>query len=277
MSRNTSRFTNKHHLTTKSYRTQDNLNIRIQTHERYTEPKVDFTAWVLDKIEWRGDETVVDVGCGSGVYAKPARQRCRHYIAGDLACGMLRGQQQPDLDRINLDAQQLPLPDQIADVVLANHMLYHVPDIAAALTEIDRVLRPGGALIATTNSATNMGELITLRNQALQRLNLSPGLLPQRSPVAGFFSLENGRSPLSQHFYHVARHDLTSALIFPSAKPLLNYINSSRDWYESHLPPHVVWDDFFSTLALILDSHFAIQDELRINKLSGVFVCRNHE
>ena len=274
MARPPTSFTNKQHLTTRSYKTQDKINIRILTHQRYTQPKVDFTGWALDRIDWRGDETAVDIGCGSGIYVEPVRQRCGRYIAGDLSFGMVSGLRQPDLERVNLDAQRLPLADNAADVVLANHMLYHVPDKDAALSEIARVLRPGGRLIAATNSAHNMAELIDLRRTALQRLDVSVDPSWQRSPVADLFSLENGRSWLEKHFTHVERHDLKSALIFPEPQPLLDYIGSSSDWYESLLPDHVSWNDLLVQFQTLLAAHFAAHDAFRVSKLSGVFISR---
>lgn len=48
---------------------------------------------------------------------------------------------------INLDVQNMPLPDDSYDVVLCNHVLEHVPDDHKALTELHRVLKPGGMAI----------------------------------------------------------------------------------------------------------------------------------
>jgi len=45
-----------------------------------------------------------------------------------------------------IDVQAIPYNDASFDVVIANHMLYHVPDLPKALAEIRRVLRPGGLL-----------------------------------------------------------------------------------------------------------------------------------
>ncbi len=49
-----------------------------------------------------------------------------------------------------IDAQSIPFEDETFDAVIANHMLYHVPDRPKAIAEIKRVLKPGGRLIATT-------------------------------------------------------------------------------------------------------------------------------
>ena len=274
MSLSKSHFADKKHLTTRSYKTADKLNIRIRTHEQYTHPKIDFTVWVLDRIAWRGDEVVVDIGCGAGAYVAPVRQRCGRYIAGDLSFGMVHGLSHPGLDRINLDVQALPLADCTADVVLANHMLYHVPDKDAALAEIARVLRPGGYLIAATNSAHSMAELVELRRLAMERLGAPLPPDWRRNFVDGSFSLEDGRSTLKNHFSQISRHDLPSALVFPSPEPILDYLDSSRDWYERFLPDGTTGDDLLEAFRDVFDEHFAHNDEFRVNKLSGVFVCR---
>lgn len=261
-------FTGTQHLLSQSYKTRDKLNVRILTHQRYTQPKIEFTGWVLDKIEWHGDETAVDLGCGSGAYIEAGSARCQTYIAGDLSFGMIRALP-ADLPRLNLDVQHIPLADNAADVVLTNHMLYHVSDKDAALTEIKRVLRPGGYLIAATNTA----ELIDLRRQAMLRLGLPIDPQLEMSPVAGLFSLENGRSLLQNHFPHIEHYDLSSVLIFPEPQPFLDYIASSRDWYETFLPPTVTWNDLYSQFEALLAAHFANHNEYRVSKLSGVFIC----
>ncbi|MCB9419216.1 MAG: methyltransferase domain-containing protein [Ardenticatenaceae bacterium] len=246
--------------------------MRILTHRLYTQPKVDFVEWVLDKVEWRGNETAVDIGCGSGNYVAAGQTRCQTYIAGDLSFGMVQALSHPNLPRLNMDAQQIPLASSSVDVVLANHMLYHVPDKEAALREVKRVLRPGGWLVAATNSAGNMAELFSLRRQAMQRLNIPINPVLEKSPVADLFSLENGRSILKNYFRHIQRHDLAGALVFPAPQPVLDYIASTRDVLETFLPS-VTWDMLYSQLQALLAEHFASHDEFRVNKLGGVFIC----
>jgi SAM-dependent methyltransferase len=60
------------------------------------------------------------------------------YISGDL--------RQPDAAE-QMDATKIPYPDASFDVVIANHMLEHIPDDRKALAEFARVLRPGGLLL----------------------------------------------------------------------------------------------------------------------------------
>jgi SAM-dependent methyltransferase len=254
------------------YKTKDNLQLRIQTHEKYSRPKVDFVAWVLDQIEWHGDEIVVDVGCGAAIYAGPAGQRGKSYFAGDLSIGMLQGLTISGLPRVNLNVQQLPFADESADVVLANHMLYHVPDQDAALRQISRILRPDGFLIAATNSASNMAELSGLRAVIGRQLNIPADSFPLRPTLS--FTLENGTQLLGKHFARVTRHDLPSALIFPDAQPVMDYINSSRSYYLNELPEEITWEQIEEMILEEVNGRIVKEGLFRVNKLTGVFICQ---
>jgi SAM-dependent methyltransferase len=122
------------------------------------------------------------------------------------------------------DAQALPLPDQAFDVVMARHMLYHVPDINRATAEAARTLRPGGRFLATTNSARTMPEYWDLREAAAQRFPAMAAI----ENVNARFSLENGRAYLEPHFEQVEVHSLAGTLRFPTAAPFVEYFASTR-------------------------------------------------
>lgn len=270
MSEPTNYFIDPTHLTAVSYENQSRLQVRIDTHRRYTQPQVDFVAWVLDKISWQGQEQVLDVGCGNGGYRTAVQARGHAYIAGDLSWGMLA-----DLPsatpRLNLDVQALPLATHTADVVLANHMLYHVPNQARALREIRRVLRPNGVLLASTNSQQSRQELTALVKQAVVDLGHDPAQLPFQLGATERFTLENGTAVLNQVFGTVIRHDLDTAFLFPAPEPIMAYVASGFDWFHGR---GLTWADLETALRRRLEAHFAQHDVLRVSKKAGVFVCR---
>src|SRR3954462_2963330 len=104
------------------------LRIRQETHEQYTVPRVNFPEWVLQRLQWRGDEHVLDVGAGIGTYYDSLHQHWPDvtYHAIDQSPGMLH--EHPAKKTVAVaDAQYLPYPEHSFDVVMANHMLYHVP------------------------------------------------------------------------------------------------------------------------------------------------------
>lgn len=119
---------------------------------------------LLDAVPWRGDEVVVDLGCGTGLLALGAALRTRGPVhgvdlwrGGDLSGnGPARLHRNAGLlgvaDRLVVhtgDVRSLRLPDRSVDVVLSALCLHNLPDAAAraaALAEAVRVLRPGGTL-----------------------------------------------------------------------------------------------------------------------------------
>jgi len=257
------------------YATQDQLKVRILTHEIYSQPKIEFAGWVLDQATWQGTETVVDIGCGAGVYLHQARQRCRRYIGGDLSLGMLQSLPVGNYKLLNLDAMLLPFARDAVDVILANHMLYHVPNIRTAVSQFQRVLKPGGRLIAATNSSFNLLELKELMQTTAAHFGIAQQLASTSADFVWPFTLENGRDFLSNAFSVVERYDLTSALVFPTAEPLLAYIDSIRDLYLSFLPQPVTWSIFLEAVQRRLEDLLRENGEIRVRKHAGVFVCKN--
>lgn len=274
----TSPGTDRETLTQHAYATDDKLRVRQQTHEQYTVPRVDFMAWVLDRIAWRGDEWVLDVGAGQGGYfaATAARIPQGRLVAGDLSFGMVR--QQADCAvpgwHANLDAQALPFPADTFDVVLANHMLYHVPDLDRALADIRRVLKPEGVLVAATNSIHNMPELATLRRRALLVLtNFANRGVLDVPDISERFSLENALPALGRHFYAVARYDLPSRLEFARPEPLLDYLDSLRDLREADLPAGITWERFMEVVRQQVLRLMGYAGRMTVKKLAGVLVA----
>jgi SAM-dependent methyltransferase len=255
------------------YATDEALRIRQETHELYTVPKVDFPAWVVSLVDWRGDETLLDVGSGPGNYYPTFQSRWPDvgYTALDFSMGMM--EKHPARGKIaQADAQFLPFPDQSFDVVMANHMLYHVPDIDQAISEFRRVLKPDGLLVAATNSMHTMPEFQALFRRAIVLLSAtgnSQPPLPEHNP----FSLENGTRRLSRHFYAVVRYDLPSTLVFSKSEPIIAYLESCRFFREPQLPADVSWDDLMMVMREQINrllSHFG---ELVVNKVSGALIA----
>ncbi len=265
-------------LTKEAYATDEQLATRIRTHELYTRPKVDFPKWVIDSHAWRGDEWVLDIGSGPGTYFALVQERAPHgrHIAGDLSLGMARlARQNPNasqIDVLNLDAQALPFADQMFDVVLANHMLYHVPDVPLALSEIRRVLKPDGCLIAATNSTDNMPEFDTLARRACTLLGFPRA---DFGPEHRRFALENGAQLLAHEFRAVARCDLPSALHFNNADPVVAYLDSVRALRAPQLPSEISWDEFMAVMEKQITRLIRRDGELQVQKLAGVLIGTN--
>lgn len=257
------------------YASQEAWRTRQDIHDRYSVPPRDLVGWALGCIRWRGDEAVLDVGCGPGRWHTPLKKLFPGitYTGIDRYSPML--QSHPYLQVCNIaDAEQLPFADGSFDVVMANHMLFHVPDPEQAIREFRRVLKPTGSVMATTNSVHNMPELQALMRRAVTLL-APPGMTNPRVPAqhTDQFTLESGTRMLSRYFYAVVRHDLPGSLVFTSADPIIDYIQSTRSLRESDLPPGVKWDDVMLIMRDQINRLIEHFGELQINKLSGVLIA----
>jgi ubiquinone/menaquinone biosynthesis C-methylase UbiE len=102
----------------------------------------------LDKLgfSFRGDETVLDAGCGQGGVARLIRERAREVVAVDVE-RFADWNNEDGLDFQVANAEQLPFADASFDVVHSKDSLHHMESPERALAEYRRVLRPGGAAL----------------------------------------------------------------------------------------------------------------------------------
>lgn len=260
------------------YANDENLRVRQETHAKYTVPDRSFAQWVLQRINWKDKTWLLDIGSGPGLYYNKMNVQKNNirYVGMDLVSGMLENHPANENNGYltSGDVQKLPFEDDTFDVVMANHMLYHVDDMDAALAEIKRVLKPNGMVAVGTNSVNNMPELQVLMRRAIVLLTRG-GAAQVRAPAlpSDRFALENGTRMLSRHFFTVVRHDLPSSLVFPDVEPAMAYLESTRDLREAALPADVVWDDVMMIMRQQINQLIKHLGELIITKQQGVLLA----
>ncbi|MCY4073421.1 MAG: methyltransferase domain-containing protein [Chloroflexi bacterium] len=257
------------------YETDAYLRIEDETHAKYAVPKCDFVNWTLDTLAWQTDDTVLDIGCGRGNHYSQLVDRAPDitYYALDLSPFMLLNHP-AESDRLALgDALQLPYADGSFDVVMANHVLYHLDNIDRGLDEIKRVLRPGGKMLATTNSIHNLPELQVLFRRAIVLLSANGAHVHPPTLPSDSFALENGTRILARHFYAVVRHDLPGQLIFDDIDPAMDYLDSMRDLRQHSLPEDVDWDDMMLIMRQQISQLIELMGKLELNIVSGALVA----
>lgn len=110
----------------------------------------------------RPGSVLVDVACGGGLLAPHVAGLGHRHVGVELSATASAQARQHGVEVVRGDAQRLPLADGCADVVVAGEVLEHVPDLAAAVGEACRVLRPGGTLVVDTIAATRFGRFSSI-------------------------------------------------------------------------------------------------------------------
>ena len=105
---------------------------------------------------------LLDLGCGAGLLAPHAARLGYRHVGVDLVGTSLRLAREHGVAPVRGDVQRLPVADGVAHAVSAGEILEHVPDLAAAVAEACRVLRPGGTLVLDTIADTRLARLITV-------------------------------------------------------------------------------------------------------------------
>jgi SAM-dependent methyltransferase len=260
-------LTDRTYLTHVQYRTDANLAAR-QSVYAYQVPKIDLASVVLDLARLAGTETVAEIGCGNGIYlAELSRRRHAGRVLGaDLSRGMLTAARAgaPGAGLVVGDAARLPMADDVADVTLAAHMLYHVPDRAAAAREFRRITRPGGQLLVVLNGGDHLCQLRELVEAVAVSFGREAGATWAEYQA---MTVDRGAELLAGLFSAVDRHDYAGELLIPSLQPVIDYVAST--WTAQALP-----DPQAFAAAVTERVRFGADGMFRVRTHSGVLICR---
>jgi SAM-dependent methyltransferase len=175
----------------RQYATEANLEARRSLYANAEGP--DPREIAFDAVAETGPERVIEVGGGPGeLAARIGTELGCEVVMLDISPRMVALARERGVEARVGDVQSLPFPDETFDCAVAAWMLFHVPDLEAGLRELARVLRPGGRLVAVTNSADHLNELRELAGTAAWKR---------------VFTRENGAEIIGRHFDSVERRD----------------------------------------------------------------------
>jgi SAM-dependent methyltransferase len=156
---------------------------------------------------------VLEVGCGEGELAERLlRELEAEVVAVEQSKRMVELTRARGVEARLGDVQELPFADGEFDCVIAAWMLYHVPDLDRALSEVERVLRSNGRLVAVTNSPEHLRELHALVGN---------------EPGPNGFNGDNGGRLLGRHFASVERREAYGWVAFPDHEAAQSYVEAS--------------------------------------------------
>lgn len=172
-------------------------------------------SFLLDRV--RARDRVLDVGCGDGWFSAALLDAGARPVGIDLAEEPLRRARRrcPQLDlRLVADDRPWPFADACFDAVWAGEVIEHVADVAGWLSELRRVLRPGGRLLLSTPAHERLALLRLAVSKRAFACHFDP-----RSDHLRFFARDTLRELLEDFRFEDVR--IAAAAGPPGARRLL--------------------------------------------------------
>ncbi len=243
------------------YVNDEKLSIRISIHEKYSTNKQGFSNWILDQYEIEEGFKILELGCGNGCMWKNCvlPEGVKLYLT-DLSEGMLetakKNEYKTDVIFNKVDIEKIPYEDGSFDMVIANMMLYHVPNLEKALSEVKRVLRKGGKFYCATFGENGIAEYI---ESLIKNSNF-------KSPQNKEFTLQNGEEKLKKYFENTEMRKYEDSLEVTQTQDLVDYILSMESFVD-------IESYKGEKLYRLLESE-KVGGKIFVPKDYGMFICR---
>jgi SAM-dependent methyltransferase len=259
------------------YSDGEKLRIRQETHRLHSEHPDDIVGFVLGHLAPEPGDLVADLGGGHGRYHPALAARGARIVDVDAFAGMTAEARRHasaaglPVEVVLGTVDALPLRSGACDRAMANHVLYHAEDVAGALRELRRIVRPGGRVVAAANGGGTVAFMAPMEDVHAAAARAA-GYTPTLPGVP--FTMDD--LPLVRSVFPAAEaHIVENALVFAEAEPFLRYYASGPidrlaecPTDGSHRP---------RLLALVRDY---VEDVIRrdgvfrVPKASGCFVAR---
>ena len=246
------------------YAVPKGLDTRLTFHEKYSTNKQGYGPWLVSNYDIRDGMRVLEIGCGTGslwLGHESIVSRCGKLVLTDLSEGMIETAKRNLGERENTeyrkaDIQELPFMDDAFDIVIANSMLYHVPDIKKGLQEVRRVLKDGGVFYCATfgehNFTDTLAEWFKLGGEDFR---------PNHN-----FTMQNGAEILGNSFKDITPVFYEDSLHVTEPDDLVEYLRSLASFKAViELPVQRIRD--------IIMAH-TIGGAIDLHKEYGMFICR---
>ncbi|SFC01021.1 Methyltransferase domain-containing protein [Butyrivibrio sp. YAB3001] len=246
------------------YATSKGLNTRLSFHDKYSTNKLGYGNWIVSNYEIHEGMKVLELGCGTGslwMQRDELVSKFGKFVLTDLSEGMLataKGNlgERDNMEYMVADIQNLPFEDNSFDVVIANSMLYHVPDIHKGISEVRRVLKDDGVFYTSTlgenNFTDRLAEWFKLGGESFN---------PNHN-----FTMQNGEGILKSAFTDVEARFYEDALHVTDIEDLVEYLCSLASFKAIlDIPVHKLSD--------ILKDH-AVDGAIDLPKEYGLFIAK---
>ena len=192
-------------------------------HKKYSSNKMGFANWIYSNYKFNPEMKILELGCGTGDMWKENLNVLNgaKILLTDFSEAMVNTaknnlKEQKDIEYNIVNIEEIPYLNNEFDRVIANMMLYHVPDLELALSEVRRVLKPEGTFYAATYGEKNIMPFV---HNLLREYMQAPAFKRH-------FMLENGWEPLRRHFNDVRLNKYSDKLLITDMNDLADYVQS---------------------------------------------------
>jgi len=223
------------------YANANNLNKRISIHAKYSTNKMGFGNWIVSNYKIVKGMKVLELGCGTGDMWKNREtliSACSKLVLSDFSEGMVATTKDNigSYDNVEykvLDIQEIPYENETFDVVIANMMLYHVPNIDKSLAEVRRVLKRCGHFYCATYGEHGIIEYLS---KILSEYGVKDNINKN-------FTLQNGYEILNKTFSKVEKLEYVDSLAVTNIDDMVEYIYSLSSMTSLYSVPKQVIKD----------------------------------
>lgn len=258
------------------YQDSSRFNARVYLNHKFRTNKYLWPLWVFDQFEKPESCRVLELGSGTGILWTVNAERIPgkwEVILSDYSQGML-DEACKNLSAIGrefeykiINAEDIKMPDESFDIVIANHMLYHMSDREKALSEIKRVLKEDGVFYASTASVMNSHELWKLMKEFKHIHNQDSDL----ESVVQNFSLENGEEQLKKVFTDVELRNYANSLEITEVDAIVNYFLSLNDIKDGEVS---LEESRVPEFREFIMEKMKLSGKISATSNSGMFICR---
>lgn len=260
----------------KQYHNDENLQKRIDIHG-YSTAEVPWMNWIYKHLNIESGMKILELGCGNGLLWKENIEELPENVEillTDYSKGMLEKTEKilesygKILKERNIrirfmqaDANDLQIKEEKFDLVIANHMLYHIDNRRELFQNIRNILTETGRFCCSTVGASHMQELNNLITKFDRSIEIPSQWLTNK------FQLENGREQLQNVFRKVELKIQDNDLQVDNIDAIYSYACSYPGNASDILKKRE--KEFKKTIAKIIKDKGTVY----IHKSQGIFIC----
>lgn len=265
------------------YGEADDLGTRIYIHKNYSKSGLDWDDWVISRLPARSFVNVLDLGCGNGrfIFSLLDRKIGNNFTGIDISesnidfakSELLRYNNTNVVFRIE-NVEEYRFEQSGYDLIMCNHMLWHMKKLSEFLGKISVTLCPEGILLITTNSAGYMRKMYDLHLESAGYLGFPENILKQNF-FNNSFSVENGYEILSGYFRNIKKNVLKDELEFSELTPFMKYymtfLKSQMKIFKNI--DENLWIELIKLISSKVENEIKTKGKFIINKTSGAFIA----